>query len=62
MVRAQKPIKSGGQIVIKTNQPGLGGSDLVQEVIDEVIRQQYQKQSEQQNISSLAAQLMFWQH
>merc|ERR1719270_2138161 len=56
-VRAQKPIEPGKQIVIKTNQPGLGGSGLVQEVMDEVIRQQYQKQSEQQKISSLAAQL-----
>ena len=56
-VRAQKPLEPGKQIVIKTNQPGIGGSGLVQEVMDEVIRQQYQKQSDQQKISELAMQL-----
>ena len=56
-MRAQKPIEPGKQIVIKTNQPGIGGSGLVQEVMDEVLRQQYQKQSEQQKISELAMQL-----
>merc|ERR1719394_2376903 len=56
-VRAQKPIEPGKQIVIKTNQPGVGGPGLVQEVMDQVLRQEYHKQSEQQKISSLAAQL-----
>ena len=56
-VRAQKPIEPGKQIVIKTNQPGIGGSGLVQEVMDEVLIQRYHKQSEQQKISELAMQL-----
>merc|ERR1719319_1215448 len=55
-VRAQKPIEPGKQIVIKTNQPTVGGPGLVQEVMDEVIRQEYHKQ-EQQKISELALQL-----
>ena len=33
-VRAQKPLDPGKQIVIRTNQPGIGGSGLVQEVMD----------------------------
>ena len=56
-VRAQKPIEPGKQIIVKTNQPGFGGTGLVQEVMDEVIRQQYQKTQEQQKISNLAMQL-----
>ena len=65
-VRAQKPIEPGKQIVIKTNQPGVGGPGLVQEVMDEVLRQEYQKaelqkqeqqKQEQQKISELAMQL-----
>ena len=55
--RAQKPIEPGKQILIKTNQTGVGGTALVQEVMDEVIRQQYQKQTDQQKISELAMQL-----
>jgi hypothetical protein len=44
-VRVKKPIDPGEQIVIKTNQPEIGGSGLVQELMDEP-GQQYQKQSE----------------
>ena len=50
--RAQKPIEPGKQIVIKTG--GVGGPALVQEVMDEVLRQQ---QTDQRKISELAAQL-----
>ena len=50
--RAKKPIEPGKQIIIQSNQPGLSGSSL-QEVMDEVIKQQ-QKQTEQQKISELA--------
>ena len=57
-VRAQKPIKQGEQIVVKTNQPVIGGGPaLVQEVMDEVLRQEMHKQQEQQKISELAMQL-----
>ena len=55
--KAQKPIEPGKQILIKTNQTGIGGTALVQEVMDEVIRQQVQKQTDQQKISELAMQL-----
>ncbi len=55
--RAQKPIEPGKQIVIRTNQTGIGGTALVQEVMDEVIRQQYQKQTDQEKINELALQL-----
>ena len=44
-VRVQKPIDPGEQIVIKTNQREIGGSGLFQEVMEKVLRQQYQKQS-----------------
>ena len=37
-VWVKKPIDSGEQIVIKTNQPEFGGSGLIQEVMDEVLR------------------------
>ena len=55
--RAQKPIEPGKQILIRTNQTGIGGTALVQEVMDEVIRQQYQKQTDQEKINELALQL-----